>query len=116
MHNVHFKYWLESEKQALTRAKDLADILAIAQNVLWRMKGPVHFVCGPISTGGVGTIRGNVAIFERVIEMLHDEEGFEVFSQLPFEDCMIAYGNRWFIENPKETYCMPILEEFYLPL
>jgi len=41
-------------------------------------------VCGPISTGGVGTLDGNILIFEQTIRRLKGKELY-IFDQMPFE-------------------------------
>lgn len=114
MHDVHYRYWTSRDRQDLERAgTSLSEMQRIAIRVALRMPPGLHLVSGPITTGGVGTITGNLLVFRRVIERLADAEYRNIFSQLPFETGMVEFHRIWKAQNPNETYCWPILREFY---
>jgi hypothetical protein len=55
-------------------------------------------------------------VFQRVIENLFVSEGLNVFSQIPFQEGMVAFYREWRRSNPHPgSYCWPILLEFYAP-
>ena len=111
--NIHFKYWTEADRKALSQATSFTDLATLALDILQRFPGNVYMVSGPISTGGVGTLEGNRKVFERVIELLATEQSANIFSQMPFEDKIVELYRQWHLDNPTEKYCMPILDEFY---
>src|SRR6266481_5273332 len=68
-------------------------------------------VCGPISTGGRGSVEANMAMFHKGICLLA-KQGKVIFDQRPFEVPM-----RRFIAARKEPgYAHELLDEFYLLL
>lgn len=104
-------YWTDAEKAALQAATSFSDLAAIALVVLARMPKPIRQVCGPISTGGLGSIEANVARFDATITMLI-EDGYNVFDQIPFEEHIIRIpGRDW-----DRELNIRLLEEFYLPI
>ncbi len=105
-------YWKKEDKQGLSEAQSFEDLLRIALRIAERMhkdKGLLAIVCGPISTGGVGTIRGNLKVFRDWISKLL-RCGVPVFSQMSFEAAM--HRIKAMPGNSEET----LLERFYLPL
>lgn len=90
----------------------LAEI-ALAQ--LQAFKGKAEIVCGPISTGGYGSALVNLFVFNHAIEVLQGH-GRPMWSQVPFEAGLADLEHQWSLENPHETYCMPIMTEFYWKL
>lgn len=108
---------LAKEVVLLQQAATYGDVCRVA---LERMSVQAEFagkaglgmVCGPISTGGLGTIEANLGRFALAIDGLQ-ARGYHVFSQMPYEtalhrirDAAVGHG----------TYDMNLLEEFYLPL
>jgi hypothetical protein len=104
-------YWLPEDREALSLAQNYRDLLAIAKRVLSRTPHPIIQVCGPISTGGTGSIETNLKRFETAINALK-ARGLELFDQLPFEGPLQALTLR--LEANK--YPKRLLEEFYLPI
>lgn len=99
------------------RAKTAATFSALAQVALTELEafgGKAEIVCGPISTGGHGTVLANLLVFNHAIEVLV-ESGRPVWSQVPYEAGLAALHVAWEKEHPGE-YCMPIMTEFYWPL
>lgn len=116
MNEIHFNHWTLADRKMLSDARTFKDLAELAMLILARMPGHVEMVSGPISTGGVGSISGNRKVFERVIEILVNEHGINIFSQMPFEDKMVEFYEVWHAEHPEERYCTPILDEFYEPI
>lgn len=116
--DIHYKHWTAEDRLALQRAgTSLPDMLKVALDVTARMPSGIHLVSGPITTGGVGTIKDNLLVFKRVIEHLADKERLNIFSQMPFEDGMVAYHQKWRQQTARNgDYCWSILHEFYEPL
>ncbi len=103
-------YWTPVEKALLTKASNFKELHEIARRIILRMPAPRGQVCGPISTGGKGSIKENLKEFEKAISYL-EEQGQIVFNQLPFEDPMdriLRVGQG----TPTDT----LLNEFYLPI
>lgn len=114
--SIHFLHWDSEDEQALSKAQTFESLAGIALKVLSKMHGKVHMVSGPISTGGVGTVPGNLFVFEKIIELLSKEEGYNMFSQIPFQQKMDNLCKMWQKMNPSEIHCIPILENFYRPI
>lgn len=104
------------DRTAIT-ADSFSELLAHAMPSLTSMGEAVGIVCGPISTGGRGTIEENLRAFGKIIDALQ-EHGLTIFDQRPYEDAIFALRTRWLNEDPtrQDAYCMPILDEFYHPL
>lgn len=111
--NTHFLYWNTEDEQELSKAESFEALSNLALKIVKRIKGDIHMVSGPISTGGVGTIPGNVFVFEKIIELLTEEDGYPIFSQIPFQKKMDSLCQMWQKMNPSEIHCIPILENFY---
>ena len=85
--------------------RDLGDVaIALAR----RMPQPLGQVCGPISSGGCGSIEENLKRFEHVIYQL-TMQGKNMFNQVPFEQPM-----RRLMKDRNAPY--QLLNGFYLPL
>lgn len=106
-----YKYWTEDDYKAVEKAQTYAELFSIAKKILERMPHPRAQLCGPISTGGAGSIEKNLWRFDIAIDRLQ-KEGVEVFSQMPLEE-----GIRRIREKEGETiYPMSLLEDLYLPI
>jgi len=81
------RHWTDDERALLVHAKTMHDLAHIAERVLERMPQPIHQVCGPLSTGGLGCLRQNAARFEYAVHEL-DRRGYSVFNQMLFQDRM----------------------------
>ena len=92
-------------------AQSYRELTPIGLRVLNRIPGDVVMVCGPISTGGTGSIAENIEVFRgaiaRVVRM-----GEFVFTQLPFEGPMQAIKGKLLPESDG----LSLLELFYRPL
>ncbi len=108
---MNYKYWEPGDYILLENARNYYDLQKIAMSVIERMPQPVIQVCGPISTGGLGSVEKNLELFEVTIENL-SKEGVKIFNQIPFE---VPIQN--IRSNTEQAgYDMDLLNQFYLPL
>ena len=104
------EYWKIEDKDELQKAVTYEELAQIALRILGRMPQPIAQVCGPISTGGLGSIEENMKVFQETIQGLVDK-GVTVFNQMPFEEPMFR------IVRPPYNKGQPqLLELFYLPI
>lgn len=99
-------YFTEKDKSELAAATTFVVLRDIALSVLARMPPGVCMVCGPISTGGLGSPKKNLEKFARAIDVLA-RRGENVFTQMPFEDPM---------RRIREENEGVLLETFYRPV
>lgn len=106
------KYWSEQDSEALIEANSYAELLTIALRVLDRMPQPIVQICGPISTGGKGSVEENISEFEKAI-LFFSQQGEIVFDQMPFQKAMQRIK-----KNLKNLtgYDQQLLDDFYLPI
>lgn len=91
-------------------ATDYHLLRVVAEEIISLMKGPVGMVCGPISTGGVGSIEGNMERFHLAVHSLHSL-GQSIFDQTVFEQKIAE------LHSPGEDgYDWNILHDFYHPI
>ncbi len=109
-HNTR-AYWTEEDMEMLDQAETVKKMLDIALRVLSRMPQPIGQVCGPISTGGKGSILENLIWFNETIVFLQSE-GKIIFDQMPFEAPM----QRIKTTLPPGEYATTLLDDFYLPI
>jgi len=112
----HYRHWRCVDVVDLEKASTFEDLALIAIRVLKRASfaSPgrrVVEVCGPISTGGLGSIEANMEHFTNAVSAVIDS-GVQVFSQVPFEAKIAVLRARWY-KDGNSGYCMPILEDFY---
>jgi len=103
-------YWTEEDKAALAAAQDFPDLTAIAFRVLNRMPKPIAQVCGPISSGGYGSLEKNLAAFDATIDHLIAQK-LNIFDQIPFERPMFRI-----IGQNRDELRHKLLTDFYLPI
>ncbi len=65
-------------------------------------------ICGPMTTGGLGSLEENMAQFSRAIEQA-ERQGLRVFNQIPFQGAIIRITDH----HDGKEYCVDILEVFY---
>ena len=92
-------------------AQSYRELTPIGLRVLNRIPGDIVMVCGPISTGGLGSITENTEVFRKSIERVA-AMGEHVFTQLPFEDAMQDIKGKLLPESDG----LSLLELFYRPL
>jgi hypothetical protein len=103
-------YWDEQDYKDLENAKEYKDLLPIALRVIDKIESPISQVCGPISTGGHGSIKENGKEIIQAIESLR-ASGKNIFNQMPLE-----HQIRKIMENDSNEYPYKLLEDVYLPL
>lgn len=86
----------KSDKKRIKKSKTYKEIMVIAMRNVKAVydkytvgkKTPAMMqVCGPISTGGAGNVKDNLALFETAICTIK-KIGYYVFNQIPYEDAM----------------------------
>mgnify|MGYP003395119273 CR=1 FL=1 len=105
-------YYGRDDLRAIRSSETFEQLLEIAFVILGRMPEiGVGMVCGPITTGGLGNLHDNLALFTRAIVHL-DARGEHVFTQLPFETAMQRI-------KANKDYCNKknqLLETFFRPI
>lgn len=110
--NVHLQEWTDEDLRAIQDATTLDSMADIACAIVLRMPSGLHFVSGPISTGGFGDVAKNRDILRAAIEEL-SRQGHPIWSQMPFEDKLVWFDAQWRKDGKSTGYCWPILETFY---
>lgn len=106
--------WTESDIPIINSASNFKELAAHTLKVIKRLETPAIMVSGPISTGGKGSRDENLKVYAKAIEYLRNKN-LLVFNQIIVEDLILSHLKKWQAEG-NTGYCMPILEEFYLPL
>lgn len=113
MNRITARYWTKKDRKAAKRAKTFKELAKVAIRIARRLPSPVGQVCGPITTGGVGTVKGNIRIFKKTIFDLQ-KSGKSIADQVPFEKplwkIMKNFPRKWGKPNKKD---LQLLEEFY---
>lgn len=102
-------YWNIGNCIAIDKAKTYTDLFDIAIDFIPRMPQPLVQFCGPISTGGKGSIESNLAELDKAI-LFFATKGVSIFDQIPFEEPMQR------IKSNKEGYNYDLLNQFYVPI
>src|SRR6185369_930065 len=83
------------DPEALNRAQTFEDLLGYAIKALAQINNhalltgmAVVQICGPMSTGGKGSLAANMAYFRKAVAYAKSQ-GILVFDQSPFEDAMV---------------------------
>ena len=105
------QYWTDEDIEAVKNAKDFKELYIIADKILKVMPQPIVQVCGPIGTGGLGSVESNLEAFDQTIRSLQ-AKGLNVFDQMPFEWPMQVLK----FKLAKDVYPEDILKDFYLPI
>jgi hypothetical protein len=113
-------YWAEDHKLQLDAAETFHDIGALMLDVMRIMHASenqaITEVCGPISTGGRGSVIENLKVFSKTIQHLKHHHGHLIFDQMPFEEAIGRVSNATPLPEGAGTYHMGILDHCYLPL
>jgi len=102
-------YWKDGHYKELEKVETFKEMLKIALDILESMPKPITQVCGPISTGGKGSIEGNLKIFPIAAEWLM-QRNHNVFLYTPFESPIQR------LKYDYAGYPYALLEEFYRPI
>lgn len=106
-----YPHWRKEDFEILATTHTYKDMARVALRILERIPGPVVQVCGPLTTGGRGSLEENLKMFDQGVQLLV-AQGKNVFDQRPFEEPM----QRLKILLPKGEYAVEILDDFYLPV
>ncbi|MFA5932053.1 MAG: hypothetical protein WC793_01600 [Candidatus Paceibacterota bacterium] len=109
--DVTKKYWEEKDWQDLEKVESVNDLRTIALRIINRMDKPFVQVCGPVATGGFGSVEKNLDAFNEAIIKLQGQ-GLNVFDQMPFETPMQVLKKKFSVEKIGKE----ILNDFYLPI
>ncbi len=105
--------WKQPHLELLDKAENFSELKDIAIEVVKAMPQPIGQVCGPISTGGLGSIEENLKMMDKTILKLNDQQK-NIFNQSPFEIPMQSMktklGTSLIEANQK------LLDDFYLPI
>lgn len=102
---MRHQYWKPTDYEQIEQATNYDDLLTVALDVIKRTPKSIYQVCGPISTGGRGSVELNLEEFDEAVEYFSKQAN--VFDQMPFEDP---------IQELKETDKRDLLEIFYRPI
>ena len=105
------EYWRENDWKDLEKVESAADLYAIAERIIAHMEKPLVQVCGPVGTGGLGSVEKNLEVFNDTIIQLQGKR-LNVFDQMPFEDQMQNLKKKFSTEKVVND----ILNDFYLPI
>ena len=104
-------HWTNEEHENCESSKNFEELLNIAFKILERMKKsgkPIVEVCGPMSTGGCGSLEENFRLYNYAVKML-ESNGKIVFNPTPFQKTMERLSGHL----KDGQYNMDILEVFY---
>ena len=107
------KYWTKKDWSCKKKAKNFDELAEIGIRILKRMPQPVEMICGPISSGGLGSIKANLKEFGKHIRCLK-KFGGNVFDQMPFEREMDRIEKESY--DDRDQARDDILNKFYLPI
>lgn len=107
----NYKNWSADNLERLQYLNSFPEMRKIAFQVLGELPQPVIQVCGPLTTGGLGSFEANIERLGKGIEILA-QQGKIIFDQRPFEDPM----HKLITEAHDIGYPYEVLEEFYKPL
>ncbi len=106
------EHWTEIEIQALAGVSTFEELAEVAVCIVGRMSATgkeVVQICGPMSTGGLGNLKDNMARFRLAIDRAA-ENGILVFDQIPFQNEIIRLCS---FKEGQDKYDWEILEVFY---
>ncbi len=105
-------YWTGVEEEALTKITTFEEMVPVGISILQRMSESnkkIIQICGPMSTGGQGSLETNMAYFKKAV-VTASQQGLCIFDQTPFQDTMVRLGADW---TTRREYCIEILHIFY---
>lgn len=111
---VEHKHWKPEHFEKLSQINSYEELLRIAIDILQKMPQPISQVCGPLTSGGKGSISANADCFRKTILKLNEQE-HNIFDQAPFEKIIQKIRANQNHLLPEESN-QQLLESFYLPL
>lgn len=107
------KYWTPNDFLEVEESEKFPRLAEIAHRVISRIPAPIVQVCGPITSGGHGSVEANLLAFEEAIDTL-EEKGFNVFDQMPLESAMSRIQEKNYTDPNQARN--DILNQVYLPI
>ena len=101
------KYWTKKDALDAKRAKTFEELAEIALRIIDRMQQPVEMICGPLTSGGLGSFEKNLKVLKKYIR-LGGKSGLNIFDQMPFEPHLHRIWEESAAKDPNE-----LLESFY---
>lgn len=111
--NGLLNYWDKKSLELIELAEDYSDLYAVVKEMLPKIRQPIGQVCGPITSGGKGSLEENLRIFEKTILRL-SSKGISIFNQLPFETTLERIWKA--DKRDLKIRNLDLLEGFYLPI
>lgn len=106
------QYVLKPEILKMKKARHFRELAPIAIQIASRLSPPTTQVCGPISTGGKGSIEKNMNALRDAI-LFVGNQGFSVFDQTIFEKHLWRISRLPALKNADEYF---LLDSFYRPI
>ncbi len=105
-------HWTEADHAACDACQCMRELADVAIDMYRRLRAQypgrkLHQLCGPMTTGGLGSPELNFKLFGHTID-IGRERGLLVVNQIPFQRTMGRL-----IDRTRVGYHMEILEEFY---
>jgi len=101
------KYWTKKDALDAKRAKTFEELAEIALRIIDRIPRPVEMICGPLTSGGLGSFEKNLKVLKKYI-LLGGKSGLNIFDQMPFEPHLHRIWEESAVKDPNE-----LLESFY---
>ncbi|KND51005.1 MAG: hypothetical protein AB202_01180 [Parcubacteria bacterium C7867-007] len=110
---VQHDHWTEEHLARLDVHETFADAVTHGIEMLTELRkfGLVNQICGPMTTGGLGTLEANMDLFAYAVKMAR-ERSYVTFNQIPFQKVIIRITDH----HRGGPYNMGILTNFYGPL
>lgn len=77
------KYYTPEVLERINASKDFSEAAGIAIDILKKIPQPIAQVCGPITTGGKGSIKENTTVIENTVKKL-SKQGINICNQTKF--------------------------------
>jgi hypothetical protein len=105
------EFYLPQDIALMDSCRTYEELHQVAFAVFSRIGDEASMICGPITSGGLGSPHENLKVFELATRLVAKHEP-NLFTQLPFEHAMarIRQDGRHFKGD------LHLLEAFYLPL
>src|SRR3712207_5793403 len=90
---MYHDHWTAADRASCDRCGSLRELADVAIGMLQRLQAQypgkvIHQLCGPMTTGGLGSLDLNMLVFQRAIDVAR-QNGLVVFNQLPFQKAMM---------------------------
>ena len=111
--NQSDEYYTPEVLEKINASKDFSEAVEIAIDILKRMPQPIAQVCGPITTGGKGSIKENTEVIENTVKKLSNQ-GITICNQTKFNTPIIRFRTESKLNNIDSNAL--VLEKFHKPI